>query len=320
MSVFNRTSGMNPDQNLYEETFRANIEAGWQSGSRLREHVTVFPGLVGLEHHIPWIGTTNTTVRASGQPIVISETETSRPFLRLHPRESWGTVDKQDQALNNIALAAAKGMAHGKAVSRQYDGDIYSAMDEATTLATFTELAKTSYRRSSGPAEGRTEPHRIDKSDSIGDDGELDEAKIARAVTLLMDEEVGAENPEECILVAPALAFEKMVQREKFASMDFLQQGAGSSNVTSTAKFQSIYGCTPVFIPNGARIAGKGKPIANTAFLFAKSCIYLGIGITEDLAVMFWDDNRRSWVVGAESNADAVVANLGGIVRIDLTP
>ena len=310
-------------QNLAIDLFRARVAVSYQSGSRLRMAVEEYTGIEGLTYQLPSTGYTDATERESGQPVSADDAGSWKPVVRLRPAESWTFIDKQDQAITNAQWMTKQGDVRGKAIGRKHDARILAAAHEyddtaypGTGSAKTDLIAKLEFdtsdinklvAASSTMGGGRS-------SQSIGK--LISSEVLSYAVAQLMDQDVGVESPEDCFAVIPASRFNDLADDLKNAYWNFSGQGPG---VASMAKFQQIYGCTPIFIGNAARRPNQGKMVDDYMYVWAKSALALCVGTTETLGVVEWNTERRSWQVGAETNSGASRQNNNGICKIHIT-
>ena len=303
------------------DAFRETAELAYQKGSKLRGTVFEMSGVMARYQHFPVFGTADAENRGSQADVTPANVQNARPMATLDPHESWDYLDRQDQAVTNVDTMKAHGEIHGKAVSRQYDADIIGAAAGPTagaySRAGLSSISGTGISFSATPnADGHTGII-FDAST-----GGLNAANLATVMSILMDEMDEIDN--ECYLAYPASQFSQIAGEARFASFDYLQQGVGQDNLTATAMFNKVYGCTPIFIGQNARRRGHGQlgqnatGVNTTAYLYSKKAIGLAIGTTERLGVVEWVPQKRSYLVGAETNAGAARINNGGIVTIKL--
>lgn len=282
------------------DAFRATAATAFQSGSRLRDRVTVMEDVEAATQRFPIFGVADANSRGSSQDVVPANIGNAKPTANLEPREVFDYIDRQDQAITNVDTMRRYGEISGKGVGRQLDNDIIEALKDYDATA---------YSRSGLGAA---------LSVSAGTAGKLDAADIAKAVAMLMDE---LDNEDaELTLVAPALQFETWIADTKLANFDYLQQGAGRSNANATGSFEMIYGCKPILIGQKARRAGHGRLPDDRAYMFDRNCVGLAIGTVERMGVVEWVPQKRSWMVGAEANAGATRINNSGVVEIKIRP
>ena len=236
------------------------------------------------------IGVTDAQERASQADIVPANLGNARPTANLRTREAWDYVDGMDQAMTNVRALPAYGSTLGMAVSRQFDEDIIQAFPWSATA----------YSRP-----GLTAIHEHTTTANMG----LQAADLAEAIAILMDEEI-ASSEEDCTFVYPARQFAKLAGDIKLASMDYMQ-----GRVTETSKFTDIYGCTPVFIGQGARRAGHGRLADNKAYVFARNAIRSRDRTIERMGVLEWVPHKRSWMVGGRPWAAQPRLQNAGIVE-----
>ena len=283
-------------QNLWIAAFREAAMPAFQSGSKLRSRVTRYTGIEAQTYRCPVIGRTDAEVRASQADVTPSNIDNAKPTAVLTPREAFEYLDKQDAALTNVDLARAYGKALGLAVARQFDADIIASLQ--------------TYDANAYSRPGLTANLEVSTTTA----GQISADDLAEAYSLLLNEEVGVENPDDCTVVFPALQFQHLVGEQKFTSADY-----GPGSATQTAMFAQMYNCQPVFIGQGPRTAGKGRLPDNKAYMFARSAVALVEGTTENMAVMDWVTQKRSWLVGAEANAGSTRTQNAGLVEITIT-
>lgn len=298
-------------QNLAIDRFRAACAIAWQTGSKLRMAVDEYTGIEALTYQLPSTGYVDTTERDSTNEVQPDDAGSWKPVVTLGPAESFTYVDKQDQAITNAQWMARQGEIRGKAVGRRYDGLIlqaaetwdsaaYSGGDTDTTLTLKTgDVAIVTPERAANKNAGATITSEV----------------LAQAVGMLIDRDVGADDPESCFFVIPATQFHHLAGDLKNG---FWNYSGGGVEVTQRARFQDLYGCTPIVIGNMARRAGHGRIPDNRAYVWAKSSLALCLGTTEELGVMEWVPHRRSWMIGAETNAGAGRQMNNGIVKINI--
>ena len=292
------------DRNLAIAAFKAAADLAYQSGSKLRSRVTRAPGIMAESYRFPVFGPTDANVRGSGQDVTPAIITNAKPTAMLTPRESFSYLDLQDMAITNVNFMQTRGRLHGKAVAREWDADIIDVLQNFDANA---------YTRDGLTAVGLT----ITTAAGTGilqGGGSISADSLAKAISLLMNEDVGAEDPDECTLVCSADRFREFAAEEKFASMDYMQGGS----ITKTTKFTEIYGCTPVLIGQNARRAGHGRLPDNRAYVFARSAIGLAEGVTEKMGIVKEIPHKRSTMLGAEANGGATRIQNAGIVTIEL--
>ena len=295
-------------QNLAIDAFRAACTVSYQTGSKLRMAVDTYTGIEALTWQMPSTGYTDTGQRESTEEINPDDAGSWKPVVQLEPMESFTYIDKQDQAITNAQWMAKQGTIRGKAVGRRMDGLILNAAE------TWNDAAFPGPVGAAGtPSKEASDALTIETAESqkiLGKD-------ITKGVAALMDQDVGADDPESCFLVMPAARFDSLAEDLKANSFDWSGQ---STQVAATAKFREIYGCTPIFIGNAqlARRAGHGKIPANRFYIWAKSSLALVIGTIEELGIVEFIQHRRSWMVGAEANAGAGRQLNNGIVKFTI--
>ena len=289
------------------DTFRENAELAYQTGSKLRDRVTVASGITGESHRFPIFGSTDAERRASQADVTPANLGNKRPTALLEPFESFDYLDLQDNAITNVDAMRQYGIVHGRAVARQFDEPIIAALQtyDANAYSRAGLAAALSFKTGVAP-----------DSKAAGVPNGFTSAHIAEAMAMLMDE-MDDSDPEDCTLVYPARRFDAMAGDVKLASMDYMQ-GTGSPGVTKTGGFMSIYGCKPVFIGQNARRTGHGRLPDNRAYLFHRRAIGLATGTVENLGVVAKIEQKRSWLIGAEANAGATRINNGGVIEIRL--
>ena len=293
--------------------FRATAEAAYESGSKLRGRVLEITGVEAETQRFPVIGVGIANERQSQADVVPVNLRNAKPTASLTPDEAFDYLDRQDTALTNVDAMRGYGMTLGKACSRRYDAKIVAALQSWDTdeLGAYThpgvsESDMTITVARAGSARGK-----------------LDAAVLGDARSRLMDSMDGDAEELDLTLVYPADMFKDMAEEMKFASMDYMQ-GTQAPGVTKTGTFNEIYGMEPVFIGNKARqgaVDGELAKVgtADRAYVFARNAVGLAVGTTERKSVVEWVPQKRSWMVGAESNSGARRIQNAGIVVIQFT-
>ena len=277
-----------------------------QTGSKLRDRVTVASGVVGDTKRFSVIGVAKARTRGSSEDVVPANVANAKPTASLTPSSSYDYVDNVDEAFTDVDAMRAYGYTHGKAVGRDFDTKIFDALGDYDTSAF------------SHP--GMTETIAAQTiSNTKGEANKLDAVKFAAAVAMLMDYDYEISD-EELTLAYPAVSFEELAEEEKFASSRFV-----TDMVTETAKFRKLYNVMPIPIGNAGRAqAGGNMPGADKtardkyAYLFARSAVGLAISTLDNPAVMVEVPQKRSMLVGAECASGATRIQNAGIVRIQL--
>ena len=304
-------------QALAIDLFRARCDKSYQSGSRLRMAVEEYTGIEALTWQMPSTGYVDADERESAQPVNPDDAGSWKPIIRLRPAESFTYVDKQDQAVTNAQWMGKQGDIRGKAVGRKHDARILAAAHTWNDDAFPGPAGENASTKSA--LEFKTGDAMTIKADktktTVG--ASITGEVLSLAVSKLMDQDVGVEDPESCFAIMPASRFNDLSDDLKNAYWDYSGQGKA---VSGRAKFGEIYGCTPIFIGNSvnARRPGQGAMPANFMYVWAKSALALAVGTTEQLGVMEWEPSRRSWMIGAETNSGAGRQNNNGICRIEI--
>ena len=287
-------------RNLAIAAFRAAAEDAYETGSKLRGTVMEISGVMAETQRFPVIGVTDSVERQSQGEVVPANIGNAKPTATLRPRERFEFLDTMDRAITNVDLMRGYGRACGKSVARQFDEDIIKVL---------SVYDGTAYSRPGLAANVATI--------TTGASQKIGAADIAKAVAMLMDEDVGAEDPESCTFAFAASEFENLATDELLSSMDYVQ-----GRVTESARFGKFYGCMPVSIGQANRREGHGKfKVVNgkpVAYVYAKNSVGLAVGTVENMSVVEWMPSRRSWMVGAETLAGATRIQNAGIVEIQL--
>ena len=284
-------------QRLGIDAFRAAVDPSYQTGSKLRALVTEEPDVMAQSYRWSVAGTTDTRSRGSAQEIVPDDAGSATPTAYLESMESFNYNDIQDLAITNARWMAQEGTLRGKAVGRKHDGLIIGALAQWDPNAYILP--------------GLVEANMTLETGTIGKIGSAD---MAEAVSRLMDNAVGDDAEDDCTFVFPARQFVNLTQDDKLVSMDYLEQGQGTDNVTRTAIFRTIYGCRVIFIDQKARRMNHGRLADNQWFCFAKSAVGLATGTTERLGIVEWVVHRQSWLIGARANAGATRLQNAGVI------
>ena len=310
---------MQSDNALAIQVYRETFFEAYQSGSKLGDRTYREDGIEALIKHMPVFGSVDTNQRGAGEDVTIIDTPNARPFVELTPWHSFGLVDKQVNAITNVDLMRGKGMMHGKAVARQMDEPIIEALKAFSstaysrpdmTAANYGSLTSTHAQAMTARTAGNS-THVIPsktKDAIVGED-------IAAMKATLMGEDFDVDE-QDVTFVYDAIEFDNMAKDNTLSSFDFLQQAAGRDNVTATSRFGMIYGAMPIAIGNAGRRAGHGRLPKGLAFMFVRNALALGVGTTENLAVMDWIPMKRSTLVGGECNAGACRLQNAGIVAL----
>ena len=305
-------------QQIAIDLFRARCDKSYQSGSRLRMAVEEYTGIEGLTWQMPSTGYVDAEERDSAQLVNPDDAGSWKPIIKLRPAESFTFVDKQDQAITNAQWMGKQGDIRGKAVGRKHDGRIIMAAhswndDAFPGPAADNASTVSALEFKTGDAMALNTNTRVKMSVGKQITGEV----LSMAVSRLMDQDVGVEDPESCYAVMPASRFNDLSDDLKNAYWDYSGQGKA---VSGRARFGEIYGCTPIFIGNSvnARRPGAGALPNDYMYVWAKSALALCVGTTEQLGVMEWSPERRSWMIGAETNSGAGRQNNNGICKIQI--
>ena len=296
------------DLNLAIQAFKASAALSYQSGSKLRDRVTRQTGVQAESYRFPVFGPADANTRASGQDVTPALITNAKPTAQLMPRESFSFLDINDLAVTNVNFMQTRGKVHGKAVARDWDADILQVLENwdasAYTRDGLNEAGLTMSKAGAGALKVAT----------VAGRQVLNAETLANAVALLMNEDVGVEDADDCTLVCTADTFRDFAAEEKFSSMDYMQGGS----ITKTAKFGEIYGCTPVLIGQNARRTGHGRIPDNRAYVFARSAVGLAEGTTEMIGIVQMIHVKQSYMMGSRANGGATRIQNAGIVKLDL--
>ena len=308
------------------EAYRATFEEAYQSGSRYRGRVMEKTGVEALVEHMPVIGVADTNQRTSGQDVTLANLDNARPMARLKPWEAFDLIDKQSKAVTNVDDMRAYGMTLGKSVSRQFDEPIFQALEKFDPLAYSRPgmadgVTTTTGATGAGQYGNPEATHAVATTNAANwthviasaTQGQVVAADIAKMRTALLAEDFDVDAQDVTFAYDHSL-FNSLSQDDKLRSFDFLQQGAGTGNVTATGEFGQIYGAMPIGVGGRGRRAGHGKIPTNRAYMFVRNAIGLCVGTTENLGVFDWIPMKRGWLIGGEANAGATRIQNAGIV------
>ena len=287
--------------------YRTGVDEAYQSGNLLHDRVMVSDNVEAETERWNVSGMVGTQRRGRTQEIAPQDPGSAGPIAVLEPRESFNYQDINTLKVTNARWMGNEGRIHGHAVARSVMADIVSAVSAWNTAA-------------------YTLPGLTAADMTMAATSSVTSAKMAEAIGLLMDNAVfGMGGPTECTFVMPASQFQHMTQEERLASMDYLEQGQKTGNVTATGRYTTIYGAKVIFVDQKMRDAvatvddAQGKLPDNRWYCFVKSAIGLSEGTTKNLAIHDWVAHRQSYLLGARANCGAVRIQNAGVVIGQLT-